>query len=162
MSENNPVEKRILESLKAKFGDSVLEDGEEGAIAPRRIKTFASREQIVEVARSIKELGFDQVISQGGTDYPKEDIFKVNYHLISVDNQELKPIILSLATKLPRNDPKMPTLTGVWRSAEFHEQETFENFGIVFDGHPRLERLLLPEDWNDIPPLRKEFTLPGR
>jgi len=162
VSESNSVEKRILESLKSKFGESILEDGWEGALAPKRIKTFASREKIVEVAQAIKELGFDQVISQGGTDYPKDDIFKVNYHLIAVDNEELKPIILSLATKLPRNDPKMSTLTNVWRSAEFHEQETFENFGIFFEGHPRMERLLLPEDWDDIPPLRKEFTLPGR
>ena len=40
--------------------------------------------------------------------------------------------------------------------------ETFENFGITFLNHPRMERLLLPEDWDDIPPLRKDFSLPGR
>src|SRR3972149_1784651 len=113
-------------------------------------------------AKAVKGLGFDQVMSAGGTDFPKEDVFALDYHLISVDNEDLKKIIFDLSTKIPRKEPKISSLISVWPSAEYHEQETFEMLGIMFEGHPRMERLLLPEDWDDIPPLRKEFQLPGR
>jgi NADH-quinone oxidoreductase subunit C len=56
----------------------------------------------------------------------------------------------------------MPTLTPPHKSAEYHERETFEMLGVYFEGHPRNERFLLPEDWADIPPLRKEFRIKGR
>ena len=58
--------------------------------------------------------------------------------------------------------PQVPSLTDVWAAAEYHEREAFEMLGIVFEGHPDLRRLLLPEDWNDIPPLRKDYVSPGR
>ncbi|MEM3168570.1 MAG: NADH-quinone oxidoreductase subunit C, partial [Nitrososphaerota archaeon] len=64
--------------------------------------------------------------------------------------------------KLPRDEPEMPSLTQVWRSAEYHERETFEMLGVRFVGHPDLRRLLLPEWYSDIPPLRKDFKPAGR
>ena len=63
---------------------------------------------------------------------------------------------------MERESPKVPSLTDVWTGADYHERETFEMLGIVFEGHPDLRRLLLPEDWNDIPPLRKDYSNPGR
>jgi NADH-quinone oxidoreductase subunit C len=51
---------------------------------------------------------------------------------------------------------------GVWPGAEYHERETFEMLGVKFDGHPDMRGILLPEDWNDIPPLRKDYKSPGR
>ena len=158
MSQNIEKEHALLSSIKSEFGDKV----KELYVNPKRVKILVDRVDIVKVADFIKGLGFDQVISTGGTDFPKEDSFVVDYHLISVDHEDLKKIIFNLSTKFAKKEPKTPTLMEVWPSAEYHEQETFEMLGITFEGHPRMERLLLPEDWDDIPPLRKEFKLPSR
>ena len=64
-------------------------------------------------------------------------------------------------TRLPAEDPHMPTLTGVFRGANWHERETAEMFGIIFDGHPNLVKLYLPEDFEGHP-LRKSFALASR
>jgi len=56
----------------------------------------------------------------------------------------------------------MPSLRDIFYSVEFHERECFEMLGVYFDGHPDNRRLLLPEDWADIPPLRKDFRVKGR
>lgn len=158
MSQNIEEEQALLGSIKSKFGDDV----KELYVNPKRIKILVERSKIVEVATAVRELGFDQVISVGGTDFPKEDSFVVDYHLISVGHDDLKKIIFNISTKFPKKEPNTPSLMHVWPSAEYHEQETFEMLGIIFEGHPRMERLLLPEDWDDIPPLRKEFKLPSR
>lgn len=68
---------------------------------------------------------------------------------------------LLLRTLVPRADPRLPTLTGVFRGADWHERETFEMFGVVFDGHPNLVPLLLPDGFEGHP-LRKEFVLAAR
>ena len=69
---------------------------------------------------------------------------------------------LAVAARLPRDSPVMPSLVEVWPGAEYHERETFEMLGVTFAGHPDLRGILLPEDWADIPPLRKDFRSPGR
>ncbi|MFC4058802.1 NADH-quinone oxidoreductase subunit C [Planomonospora corallina] len=68
---------------------------------------------------------------------------------------------LLLRTRVPREDPRLPSATGVFRGANWHERETFEMFGVVFDGHPNLVPLLLPEGFEGFP-LRKEFVLASR
>ena len=70
--------------------------------------------------------------------------------------------MFSIMTEISKDNPEIETLIDIFPSAEFNEQETYENFGITFNGHPRMEKLLLPEDWDDIPPLRKDYILPGR
>ncbi|WP_433352473.1 NADH-quinone oxidoreductase subunit C [Microtetraspora malaysiensis] len=64
-------------------------------------------------------------------------------------------------TRVPREDPRLPTATGVFRGADWHERETFEMFGVVFDGHPDLRPLLLPDGFEGHP-LRKDFVLAAR
>jgi len=64
---------------------------------------------------------------------------------------------------IPGSDAtKLPTLRDIFYSVEFHEREIFEMFGVYFEGHPDNRRLLLPEDWADLPPLRKDFAIKGR
>ena len=156
--ENVDKEMALVESLRGKFGDGIKEQ----EVKPKRIKISTSREMIKDVARAVKDLGFEQVIAAGGTDYPKDNIYSLVYYAISVSKEELRPIMFAIMITLPKDDASTPTLIDVWKSAEYHEQETFENLGIIFEGHPRMEKLLLPEDWDDIPPLRKDFVLPGR
>ena len=71
-------------------------------------------------------------------------------------------IFFLLLHRTIRDDARLPTLINVYKSVEYHERETFEMLGVYFEGHPRNERFLLPEDWADIPPLRKEFRIKGR
>ncbi len=106
--------------------------------------------------------GFDHVESASGTDYPKEDQIEINYHLGSYVNPDLFPYVLVLSTKTSRSDPKSNSLINIFPSVEYFERETYEMLGVYFIGHPRNERFLLPEDWADIPPLRKDFRLKGR
>jgi len=132
-------------------------------VRPQRTKIVVPPNRIVEIASFIKEtLGFDHAESVSGTDYPKDNQIEVIYHLNSYSDDKLASQILALSTRVNRDDYRLPSLISVFKSAEYHERETFEMLGVYFEGHPRNERFLLPEDWADIPPLRKEFRIKGR
>jgi NADH-quinone oxidoreductase subunit C len=86
----------------------------------------------------------------------EEPRFEVNYHLFSTTKHHR----LRLKVLLNETNVHVPTVTGVWRTANWHERETFDLFGIIFDGHPDLRRILLPDDWQGYA-LRKDFPLRG-
>ena len=151
-------EEEIVAKVQERFGERVKPI----YVKPKRLKLLVKKESLAELASHLKSLGFDHVASVAGIDHKKDNEFEVVYHLSSYSQDDLRSIVLALATRIPREDPVVSSLCEVWKSAEYHERETFEMFGIVFQGHPKLERLLLPEDWDDIPPLRKDFMLPGR
>jgi len=153
------LSKDILNSVVEKFGDriKVIYDKR------NRSKIMVDPEIIVETAIFLRDNhGFDHVESASGTDYPKEDQIEINYHLGSYVNPDLFPYVLVLSTKTNRDDPKTNSLINILPSVEYFERETYEMLGVYFIGHPRNERFLLPEDWADIPPLRKDFRLKGR
>ena len=119
------------------------------------------REQIVAACvflKSTPELEFNFLADLCGFDRgPEEEPrFEVNYHLFSTTRHHR----LRLKVLLNEDDPHVPTVTGVWRTANWHERETFDLFGIVFDDHPDLRRILLPDDWQGHA-LRKDFPLRG-
>jgi NADH:ubiquinone oxidoreductase subunit C len=152
-------EKGLAQELVTKFGNAVKID----YIKPVRIKVTVEPSSIVEVATYLRDtMGFDHAESASGTDYPKEKQIEVNYHLGSYLREDLLAQILVLTTKANRDDPRLPSLIRVYPSVEYHERETYEMLGVYFEGHPRMERFLLPEDWADIPPLRKDFRIKGR
>jgi NADH:ubiquinone oxidoreductase subunit C len=152
-------EKGLVQELVSKFGDSVRII----YIKPLRIKIETSPFNIVEVATYLRDsMGFDHAESASGTDYPKDRQIEVNYHLGSYTREDLLAQIMVLTTKADRDDPRVPSLIGIYPSVEYHERETFEMLGVYFESHPRMERFLLPEDWADIPPLRKDFRIKGR
>ena len=86
----------------------------------------------------------------------EEPRFEVNYHLFSTTKHHR----VRLKVVLNEVDPHVPTVTGVWRTANWHERETYDLFGVVFDDHPDLRRILLPDDWQGHA-LRKDFPLRG-
>lgn len=152
-------EKGIANEISANFGQMV----QVIFIKPLRIKIAVEPHNIIKVASFLRDkFGFDHAESVAGTDYPKENQIEVIYHLGSYTRDDLAGHVLSLATRTNRDDARLPTLINVYKSAEYHERETFEMLGVYFEGHPRNERFLLPEDWADIPPLRKEFRIKGR
>jgi len=88
--------------------------------------------------------------------FPIEPRFEVNYHLLSLDRRER----LRLKVKLAGDDPAVASVTMVWPTANWHERENFDLFGIRFDGHPDLKRILMPDDWEGHP-LRKDYPVEG-
>lgn len=153
------VSNNLLKSVVNRFGNDVqiLYD------KPNRSKIMVNPDKLVDIAIYLRDYnGFDHVESASGTDYPKDDEIELNYHLGSYSNEELFPYIMMLSTRVKRNDPKSTSLIDVFPSVEYHERETYEMLGVYFVGHPRNERFLLPEDWADIPPLRKDFRIKGR
>jgi NADH-quinone oxidoreductase subunit C len=82
--------------------------------------------------------------------------FEVVYNMISTSYRHR----IHVKARVPEEDPRIDTVTSIWQTANWHERETFDLMGIIFDGHPDLRRILLPEDWEGYP-LRKEYPLQG-
>jgi NADH:ubiquinone oxidoreductase subunit C len=152
-------EKGIIEKLVNEFGNKINVI----YIRPLRTKIMVEPRDVLAIAIFLRDnLGFDHAESVAGTDYPKDNQIEVIYHLGSYGTETMEGHIMALATRTSRNDARLPSLIDVFRSVEYHERETFEMLGVYFEGHPRNERFLLPEDWADIPPLRREFRIKGR
>lgn len=160
-------EKSIADKLSGKFGAKATVE----FVKPLRIRVKVPKEDVLDVARFIRdELHFDHAESVTGVDYPDAKEIEVVYHLGSYTDPELAKQVLSLATRAPREEnpnpgsdsTKLPSLRDIFYSVEFHERECFEMLGVYFTGHPDNRRLLLPEDWADLPPMRKDFHIKGR
>ena len=160
------LESSLTNSISKKFSNIEIV-----YVKPNRIRVNVKKEEIIDVATFIRdELQFDHAESVSGVDYPEDKQIEVVYHLGSYTDPSLSKQILALATRAPREDTphpgndntKLPSLRNVFPSVSFHERECFEMLGVYFDGHPDNRRLLLPEDWADIPPLRKDFAIKGR
>ena len=160
-------EKGISDKILERFGDKV----ESTFIKPDRVGIKAGREDVHMVAEFIRdEIGYDHVESVSGVDYADQGEIEVVYHIGSYSDDSLSRQIVALSTRAQREDDpipggdatRLPSLRDVFYSVEFHEREIFEMFGVYFEGHPDNRRLLLPEDWADLPPLRKDFAIKGR
>ena len=160
-------EKGISDKITEKFGDKVAVT----FVKEDRVGISASRENVHDVAEFIRDaLNYDHVESVSGVDYPQDKEIEVVYHIGSYSDPSLARQIIALSTRaqreenpIPGNDAtKLPSLRDIFYSVEFHEREVFEMFGVFFENHPDNRRLLLPEDWADLPPLRKDFAIKGR
>ncbi len=143
-----------VERLVARFGDAVT------PVLPvfrADATAWVRRERIVEVARHLKEVdGFDFLMDLCGVHTPdRPHLFEVVMHLYaSARNQRLR-----LKVALSPGE-EMPSLTGVWSGANWHERETYDLVGVPFSGHPDLRRILLPDGFEGHP-LQKDFPLKG-
>jgi NADH-quinone oxidoreductase subunit C len=125
------------------------------------VTVVVPREHIVSVCSLLKsgaESKFNFLADLCGVDRGTEEEprFEVNYHLFSTTEFHR----LRLKVLLNEQDVHVPTVTNVWRTANWHERETYDLFGIIFDDHPDLRRILLPDDWQGHA-LRKDFPLRG-
>ena len=103
------------------------------------------------------DLAFTYLSDVTGVDrFPIEPRFELNYHLLSISRRET----LRLRVRLPGESPVIETVVPVWPTANWHEREIFDLFGIRFEGHPNLRRMLLPDDWEGYP-LRKDYPVEG-
>lgn len=119
------------------------------------------REKLVEACQFLKtapgfEFNFLSDICGADRGVEEEPRFEVNYHLYSLKHAHR----VRLKVLLNEDDAHVETVTNVWRTANWHERETFDMFGVIFDGHPDLRRILLPAEWEGHA-LRKDFPLRG-
>jgi NADH-quinone oxidoreductase subunit C len=146
----------FAQKIKAKFGDLISEPVEfRGEITIK----LGDAERIVEVCKfARKELGFDYLVDVSSVDnYGEDPRWTVVYHLRGLAHGgELR-----LKTNVIEEKSELPTVSGVWRTANWHEREIYDMMGIRFRGHPDLRRILM---WEGYPyfPLRKDFPLAGK
>ena len=111
---------------------------------------------IVEVCRYLRDgeaLKFEVLSDQTALDWPKEEKIQIVYHLFSYTHNHQ----IVLKVDLPRDNPKIATLENVWKVANWFEREVYDLFGVIFEGHSDLRRIMLPEDWVGYP-LRKDYV----
>jgi len=111
---------------------------------------------IVEVCRFLRDgagMNFAVLSDLTALDWPKEEKIQVVYHLFSYAHKHQ----IVLKVDLPRDNPKIATVEGVWKVANWFEREVYDLFGVIFEGHSDLRRIMLPEDWLGNP-LRKDYV----
>jgi NADH-quinone oxidoreductase subunit C len=147
---------RIESRLRERFPDLAIRRQEGEAV--RDATWFVPADRIVEIATFLRddpELEFRMLSWLGGVDLlPRQPRFEVVYHLLSIARHAR--VVLKVA--LDEASPRVPTVTGVWPTANWHEREAYDFYGIEFVGHPDLTRILLPDDWVGWP-LRKDSPL---
>jgi NADH-quinone oxidoreductase subunit C len=150
------VNERIVQQLRQFAPDAIR------AVEEYRgdLTVTVRKQEIVRICEFLKAdpaLAFDMLIDLLGVDmYRPEGRFEVVYNLYSIANKTY----LRLKVSVEEDDPVVPTLTGVWPAANWHERETYDMFGIKFAGHPDLRRFYMPEEF-EYYPLRKDFPLMG-
>jgi NADH-quinone oxidoreductase subunit C len=102
--------------------------------------------------RDDPDLKFEVLSDLTALDFPKENKIQVVYHLQSYTLRHL----MVLKVDLPRDEPRITTMERVWKVANWFEREVFDLFGVIFEGHSDLRRIMLPEDWQGHP-LRKDY-----
>ena len=142
----------LAERVRAPDRDVVVARGEATVVVDRG--------RLVETLRALREdpdLQLDSLSSVTATDWPgHEPRFWVAYELYSLAHRHR----LRVKVGLPESDPRAPSVVALFPTADWHERETFDFYGIVFDGHPDLRRILMPEGWEGYP-LRKTEELGG-
>lgn len=150
----------LIETLLKTFPDAVLSVHADAARGEVSVQARAAK--IVDLARYLHdapEALFDQLTDICSADYPdQQERFEVIYHLLSLPHRRR----IRLKARVTEDQPVIDTVTSVWRGAEFLEREVYDMMGIRFTGHPDLRRILMPEDYDEGYPLRKDFPTEGK
>ena len=118
-----------------------------------------TRETLPIIAKLIYGLGYNYLQCQCGYDMgPGQDLVST-YHLIKMADEADRPDELRIKVFVPREDPRVPSVYWIWKTADWQERETYDMYGIVYEGHPNLKRILMPEDWVGWP-MRKDYVTP--
>jgi NADH-quinone oxidoreductase subunit C len=144
----------ISQALQTRFGAQILAfDGK--AIDPYVQVAAAAIHEVGMYLRHDPDLLFDSLMCLSGVDYgPEKNTLGVVYHLHSTSHRHK----MTLKVDVPREDGVVPTVCDIWGTAEWHEREAYDLFGMRFDHHPDHRRILLPDDWEGYP-LRKDYQV---
>ncbi len=103
--------------------------------------------------------GFNYLQCQGAYDAGPGQPLVSFYHLLKVSDNADRPEGVRIKVYVPRENPKVPSVYWIWKAADWQERESYDMYGIIYEGHPNLKRLLMPEDWVGWP-LRKDYISP--
>jgi NADH-quinone oxidoreductase subunit C len=145
----HPALKAILAWNPQALTDAKFDRGELTlTIAPEEIRAAAS---------TVQAAGYNFFEDLTGVDFfPSSPRFQLSYHIVSHTHKER----IRLRVMLGGADPSVETITSVWPSANFYEREVFDLFGVHFEGHPNLRRIMMPDDWQGHP-LRRDYPVEG-
>jgi NADH-quinone oxidoreductase subunit C len=152
----------VADALEQRLGVEGLTSAVEQVVVHRGEITFHLRaDDLVAVARHLRDderLRFELCSGVSGVHYPADTGRELHavYHLLSMTHNRR----IRLEVAVPDADPRVPSLVAVYPTVDWHERETWDMFGIVFDGHPALTRILMPDDWPGHPQ-RKDYPLGG-
>ncbi len=140
----------IFEKLRSEVGEKVIDltDNVDPFI---RVRPDAVAE-VAALLAGQDAMAFESLMCLSGVDY--DDHLTVVYHLFSTRHRHK----VVLKVEVEREDPHVPTVERVWRVANWHEREAYDMYGIVFDGHSNLRRILCPDDWEGFP-LRRDYEV---
>lgn len=142
---------------------SSYDDAVERTVVDRgELTLFVRREHLPAVAQALRDdpkLRFEMCMSISGVHYPQETGAELHvlYHLVSITNNNRR---IRLEVAVPDSDPTIPSIVSTYPGADWHERETWDMFGVIFEGHPALTRILMPDDWPGHPQ-RKDYPLGG-
>jgi NADH-quinone oxidoreductase subunit C len=141
----------LFESIAARFGEAVT-DFADGVF---KVKPAG----LLETMRFLRDeppLAFDFLQNLTAIDWIKQQQIQCVYHLFSYRHRH--EVVVKV--DLPRDNPRLPSVASLWKSADWMEREQFDLLGVVFEGHPDLRRLLMPDDWVGFP-MRKDYREPS-
>ncbi len=117
------------------------------------------RDFLIPMSTALYAYGFNYMQCQCAYDQgPGQDLVSV-YHLAKLTDNASKPEEVRVKVFIPREDPRVPSVYWIWKAADFQERESYDMYGIVYEGHPNLKRILMNEDWVGWP-LRKDYISP--
>jgi len=148
-----------LDKLKSSFGSEIVKS----AIFRDELTVIVKRDRIMDIMKFLRDdtdLAYDMLVDETAVDYLKMDLrprFQVVFHLRSFRyNRRIR-----IKVPIAETDCHIESMCALWRSANWFEREIFEMYGITFDHHPDLRRLLIPDTFTDFP-LRKDYPLRGK
>jgi len=148
------IAQELYDLLKTTFGDAVLEAKIDGVFDPW---ISVAPDRVLDIARFLRDderTDFDLLTLLSGVDMTKGTLAVV-YHCYSLKRNHR----IVLKTLVPAATPRVQSVASVWRTADWQEREAYDMYGITFDGHPDLRRILMPDDWDGYP-LRKDYQVP--
>ncbi len=150
--------KKLAELLQQKLGSEVISTAEktdcaEICVAPQKLLGLAN------ILKIDSDFQFNMLLSVTAVDWvdARDERFEVVYHLLSMAHA----IRLRIKIAVSEKNPSVPSLCGIWSSANFMERETFDMYGITFEGHPDLRRILMYDEFVGFP-LRKDYPIQGK
>lgn len=146
---DHPAVKALNEAIPEQFTDAKFDRGE--------LTLTVKPEAIVAAAKAVKAASYVAFQDMTAVDwFPSSPRFQLSYHILSHAQKE----IIRLRTMVEETDASIESMTSVWEGANYYEREVFDLFGIRFENHPNLRRIMMPEDWNGHP-LRKDYPVEG-
>jgi len=148
----------IIKKLKKKFGDKILETELE-SVESRVLGAVVDAKSIAKICTFLKnepDLRFTSLMCLSSVDPAEQDgeHLRIVYHLHSMEHKHK----ITLEVAVLKNNPVVPSVSAVWRTADWHEREAYDLMGIRFTGHPDFRRILCPDDWKGHP-LRKDYIV---